>query len=337
MSTAGTALGFSLVAHIRRLSAAGSVLYIRIGQSDISRLGLRHGQAIEIDLGRVRIAGIVKTSQGSPWLAPALGSSNAAITAALREARFEHGMDVSATARSLNGVNIAPARAVARELVPSRGHWGLRGLRIDTNDAVQAVRDYNADFYRGRRNIDLDREAYDRFRNGLSNDLEQLIDQIAFVAEQYGGAQERFLPHDVRTEAALIAPNLHHVLAQWLKAVTDAKPLIEEVLDERTLEFLLRPFRATKQWSVWASKTLHFLRPDVFPILDSNAKKPLGLKNLGGSSRDYHRFCSCFRDVLLATPDEALAAARIEDAGKSPTDLKLLDKILFQLGMRETK
>src|SRR3989442_14639488 len=99
-------------------------------------------------------------------------------------------MDVSATARSLNGVNIAPARAVARELVPSRGHWGLRGLRIDTNDAVQAVRDYNADFYRGRRNIDLDREAYDRFRNGLSNDLEQLIDQIAFVAEQYGGAQE---------------------------------------------------------------------------------------------------------------------------------------------------
>ena len=42
--------GFSLVAHVRRLQAAGSVLYIRIGKSDISRLGLRHGQAIEIDL-----------------------------------------------------------------------------------------------------------------------------------------------------------------------------------------------------------------------------------------------------------------------------------------------
>jgi hypothetical protein len=31
---------------------------------------------------------------------------------------------------------------------------------------------------------------------------------------------------------------------------------------------------------------------------------------------------------------EALAAARVEDAKKSATDLKLLDKILFQLGLR---
>ena len=59
MSTADTP--FSFVAFIRRLSKAGSALFIFIGNSDISRLGLRHGQAIEIDLGRVRIAGIVKS------------------------------------------------------------------------------------------------------------------------------------------------------------------------------------------------------------------------------------------------------------------------------------
>lgn len=130
---------FSLVAYIRRLSAGGSVLYIRLGNSDISRLGLRHGQAIEIDLGRVRIAGIVKASGGSPWLAPGPGSSNAAITDTLRNTGFEHGMDVQATARSLNGapasstaVNIAPARAVAQAPVPSRGDGRLR---IDTKDA----------------------------------------------------------------------------------------------------------------------------------------------------------------------------------------------------------
>jgi hypothetical protein len=62
-------------------------------------------------------------------------------------------------------------------------------------------------------------------------------------------------------------------------------------------------------------------------------RSPLGLKNLGSSSRDYHRFSSSFRDVLLAN-SEALAAVRIADARESPTDLKLLDKILFQLGMR---
>ena len=245
-------------------------------------------------------------------------------------------MDVSATGHSLNSgpepiisVNVVPARARVREPLPSRGHGGLR---ISTKDAVQAIRDYNAGSYRGRPNIELDSEAYKTFRNGLSNDLEQLIDQIAFVGKEYGGAQERFLPTGIRTEAALIANNVHRVIGQWLNAVTNAKPLIEEVPDESTLGFVFSPFAATKSWGVWASKTLHFLRPDAFPILDSNAKKVLGLKTLGGSSRDYHHFCSCFRDALLANC-ESLAAARIEDSGESPTDLKLMDKILYQIGL----
>jgi hypothetical protein len=336
MSTANAAQTFSFVAHIRRLSAAGSVLYIRIDNSDISRLGLRHGQAIEIDFGSGRIAGIVKTSGGSPWLAPPPGGSNAAITIALRGVRFEHGMDVSVTARSLNSgpgsttaINIVPTRAVVREPFLSRGH---SGLRISTKDAVQAIRDYNGGSYRGRRNIELDREAYKRFGNGLPNNLEQLIDQIAFVGEEYGGAQGRFLPHGIRAEAALIADNLHVVMGRWHNAVTNAESLIVEVPDESTLGFLFSPFAATKHWGVWASKTLHFLRPDTFPILDSNAKKALGLKTLGGSSRDYQRFSSDFREGLLSNSD-SLSAARIEDSGESPTDLKLMDKILYQLGL----
>src|SRR5438105_4864816 len=157
MSTTSIAPNFSLVAHIRRLSAAGTVLYIRIDTSDISRLGLRHGQAIEMDLGRVRIAGIVKTSGGSPWLAPVPGSSNAAITAALRGAALTHGTNISATVRSLDSspesskpVNVAPARLVAR--LPERSP-GDRFLRIGGKDAVQHVREYNAGFYRGRRNV----------------------------------------------------------------------------------------------------------------------------------------------------------------------------------------
>jgi hypothetical protein len=225
---------------------------------------------------------------------------------------------------------VAPARVVYRALDPSQGHWVP--LRIDAKEAVQNVRDYNAGFYRGRRNVDLDREAYERFHNGLSNNLEKLTDQIAFVGENYGGVQERFLPHDIPTEAALIASNLKVALGQWVKMTENAKPLIVEVPDESTLSFLLSPFVVTKQWGVWASKTLHFLRPHVFPILDSKAKKPIGLRNLGSSSRDYHRFSTCFRDVLLAN-SEALAGARTVDAGESPTDLKLLDKILFQIGM----
>src|SRR5262245_1746602 len=164
----------NLVAHIRRLSSAGSVLYVRIAGSDVSRLGLSHGQAVELDLGRIRIAGVIKTSGGSPWLSPLRDSSNAKITAALRQANLDHGMDVSATLRSFD---IAPASRAIIKNAPSyaRISHSSRGngvpLRIEAAEAVRHIRDYNADFYRGRRNVELDREAYDRFRKGLSNNL----------------------------------------------------------------------------------------------------------------------------------------------------------------------
>ncbi len=205
------------------------------------------------------------------------------------------------------------------------------GLRIGPHDAAQCVRQYNGSYYRGRSNTSLDREAYGLFRDRLSRDADQLLEQITFVGEQYGGAQERF--GSIRKEAALIVSNLRPILDKWLNTVTETKPLIERVPDQATLDFLFSPFVGNKQWPVWASKTLHFLRPDVFPILDSNAKKPLGLEGMVNSSRNYHQFSSIFRDALLGNV-EGLTAARTADGGESPTDLKLLDKILFQLGLR---
>jgi len=177
----------------------------------------------------------------------------------------------------------------------------------------------------------LDREGYTLFGDGLLRDAGRLTDQIAFVGEKYGGAQERF--GGIRNEAALIVRNLLPMLEKWLRVATEAAPLIQAVPDRETLALLFSPFVGTKQWPVWASKTLHFVRPDAFPILDSNAKKPLGRTNLANSSHSYCQFCSVFRDVLL-TNGEALASARAADNGESPTDLKLLDKILFQLGIR---
>ena len=156
----------------------------------------------------------------------------------------------------------------------------------------------------------------------------QLVPQ--YVGNEYGGAQARF--GHIRTEATLIAANLQPVLSRWSKTVADAKRLVEALPSQTTVDLLLSPFRGTKQWPVWASKTLHFLRPDVFPILDSNAKKPLGLKNLVNSSFGYRQFCSTFRGFLLANTGK-LASARAAASGESPTDLKLLDKVLYQLGI----
>lgn len=86
-----------LTAHIRRLSTQGSHLYVRLDPHDLDRLGLGHGQLVTLDIAaRVQVRGIVKTSGGSPWLAPRTNESNALITTALREAGFEHGEDASA-------------------------------------------------------------------------------------------------------------------------------------------------------------------------------------------------------------------------------------------------
>jgi hypothetical protein len=203
-------------------------------------------------------------------------------------------------------------------------------LRINPDLATQCVRKYNSDSYRGTANVVLDRQAYALFRNGISLDPSRLPEQISFVGERYGGAQERF--GSIRKEAELITQNFGPIADKWLRSVTEAKPLALAIPDRKTVDFFFSPFVGSKQWPVWASKTLHFLRPDVFPILDSNAKKPLGLVNLVNSSRSYHTFCSVFRDVLLANAD-SLAAARVVDRDGSPTDVKLLDKILFQLGL----
>jgi hypothetical protein len=112
MSSAVDAADVHITAHIRRLSAEGSVLYIRIDNPDIARLRLRHGQAVEIRLGRARVGGIIKTSGGSPWLAPEPGVLSASITAISRQAGFEHGMDVTATVKMRSSERVFPSEAL---------------------------------------------------------------------------------------------------------------------------------------------------------------------------------------------------------------------------------
>ena len=109
--------------------------------------------------------------------------------------------------------------------------------------------------------------------------------------------------------------------------------LVDGVPSEASLDQLFRPFNATKRWGVWAAKTLHFVRPTVFPVLDSCAKKALGVSSLGGTARDYRRFIELFRNTLLHNADAMAAAAEI-DGGESPTDVKLLDKVLYEVGRR---
>jgi hypothetical protein len=202
---------------------------------------------------------------------------------------------------------------------------------IDRATAIRAVEAYNCGRYNGRPNVEIDREGYSRFSGGLSRDHDALTEQLRFIGEDYGGAQLRFLPHSIRDEAALIASQLAPVLDHFTAIVTAQSLLTGGVPSETDMIFLFTPFAATKKWGVWACKTLHFLRPATFPVLDSRAKKALGVASLGGSPVEYRRFCTLFRDAL-ANNDETLEAAAEVDAGASPTELKLLDKILYEIG-----
>jgi hypothetical protein len=207
----------------------------------------------------------------------------------------------------------------------------LHPIRIDPVVAARAVREYNSDTYRGRTNLEIDRTAYQRFRTGMPRERSALVDAVRFVGEDYGGAQRRFLPHDYGEEAALIVDQLYPVLDSWQATVDMARPLAAVLPTADIFAALLAPFHGTKRWPVWASKTLHFLRPDAFPILDSRAKVALGMRNLGSSPREYSRFCAVFR-TAMAENHGAIDAARAADDGNSASEIKLLDKILYQLG-----
>lgn len=197
--------------------------------------------------------------------------------------------------------------------------------------AVRAVADYNAGTYRGQSNVSIDRQAYARFGSGVPEAESELVELLTFVGDDYGGAQRRFLPHGYREEASLIVSNLRPQVHVWRRTIRDAASLSAASPDESTLNILVTPFVGTKRWPVWASKTLHFFRPDVFPILDSRAKNALGLRNLGSSAKDYSRFCKAFY-ATLGQNQEMLEAARRVDEGHSPSDIKLLDKVLYQVG-----
>jgi hypothetical protein len=203
-------------------------------------------------------------------------------------------------------------------------------IPLDPAAAVQAVVAYNRGKYHGRLNIDIDRDADHRFHDGLAQDRPTLIEQLRFVGQDYGGAQQRFLPHCVREEAAMIAEQIMPVLPQFAAVVNMTAPLTERVPDEDALGLLFEPFAATKRWGVWASKTLHFLRPVSFPILDSGAARALGEVS-GSSVRHYWRFCIRFRGAMSESA-EALLAAKSVDGGISRSEVKLLDKILYELG-----
>ena len=104
-----------MTVHVRRLSASDdAALYLRLNNGALAAAGIDPDTPVTVELpGPCTVAGVVKTSGGSPWLAPGRRSSNAAITETLRASGFEHGDDVAARLRA-HREQAAPATPPSR-------------------------------------------------------------------------------------------------------------------------------------------------------------------------------------------------------------------------------
>jgi hypothetical protein len=201
-------------------------------------------------------------------------------------------------------------------------------------DVKELVREYDNGSWRDHSNVELDREAYALFEGGLDVDEQRLIAMLSHVGMFYGGA---YRPDgDCRHLAQLIATDFRGQTAELQKLLNQQRPLTEQVPSVRDVAALLRPFQRDKTWFVWGAKFLHFLRPDAFPIIDRRVEAALGYQQRLSNSPGYLvSFCQVTRDVLL-TNLKVIQRARATNSG-SPSDLKLLDKLLWVIGGRTTR
>ena len=194
------------------------------------------------------------------------------------------------------------------------------------------ILEYNSERYRGfGTNVEIDAQGYALFSSGISHDQYQLIQQILFVGEVYGGAQARFLPDGYKAESERITDKLMVDLKGYSSLLAGSRALIETIPSEQSLERLLSPFDTTKRWFVWGTKFLQFLCPDTFPVVDSRVTTLLGLDQSGSMGRRYHRAMRVIREVVNRNLD-LLEELRSWDQERCPSVLKVLDKVLYAQG-----
>jgi hypothetical protein len=171
----------SLTAFVRRLNKSGSPLYIRLSRADLSRLDLNHGDAVQLDLDGLMVRGVVKTSGGSPWLAP-MPDEKGDISQALVDAGLTHGRDVEAAVTIVpesreagvprNVAELPPVVLVENELTAGGqyDHW-----QDSTGERYQFPNSYKGKilpgrrfvYYRGARRADGLRGVPEYFGHGV--------------------------------------------------------------------------------------------------------------------------------------------------------------------------
>jgi hypothetical protein len=205
-------------------------------------------------------------------------------------------------------------------------------LTITLDRAMQAVQAYNSGVYHGRKNIEIDRQAREKFDGGLSCSLEGIREQVRFIGVDYGGTAG--FPA-ARVLVPEIASDIYEVRDQYSELARNAPPLLETVSSVEVIKKLYSPFvkliHGRQNWQVWAAKFWHFLKPDAFPVEDSRVDKFFHMHSRPNSPEKYVAVMQRVREFILS--DQAwLPQLRAIDAGRARSDIKLWDKVFYGVG-----
>jgi hypothetical protein len=203
---------------------------------------------------------------------------------------------------------------------------------ITLADAMQAVQIYNVGSYHGTKNLDLDRRAREQFAEGLGSSFDRILEQIKFIAKDYGGTAGFKSAYSL---AEAIALDIYTIRDRYAALIRSAAPLIEAEPTEEVITELYRPFvrplHGKSNWQAWAAKFWHFLKHDAFPIEDSRVDKFFRLASRPNSPQKYVAFAKRFREFVL-NHKAWLQLLREIDGNSSCCDNKLWDKVFYSVG-----
>jgi Family of unknown function (DUF6308) len=113
-------------------------------------------------------------------------------------------------------------------------------------------------------------------------------------------------------------------------------PLIDRTPQVNDVDDLTAPFRRDKTSFVWGAKFLHFLKPDVFPLIDHRIETALGRPHRISNSSGYLvAFCDLLRKVVLENLQALKEVRRNAPEHAEPSILKVLDKVLWVKGRED--
>jgi len=215
-------------------------------------------------------------------------------------------------------------------------------MSVTLTQAVAAIRTYNSGIYgRNKRlNIELDAEGYSIFEGGLGSTVETITEQVRWIGQDYGGTGNvlagRKLPE-------LIAESIFSCRDEYIELLSSIPSLVEDFHFSMQTNRLYPPFqrkfispnsgKVSKNWMTWATKFWHFLKPHSFPIMDSRSKRFFEISSNKLPCDQYTMLLEQVHKILFLK-EGWLPKLRESDSGYAPSDIKLWDKIAYELGAK---